>query len=369
MGLRILQIISRSSCDSGGGLQALELTRALKERGHDVWFSAKSGGSAQNRCEGMGLSFVPLAMTGNFDMGSVVRLRRLIKEENIQVIHAHKGLAHTLVLWAVMGLRTTPVVVANRGVTFSLSFWNRWKYAWPGTKGVVAVSESVKRVLEASGVPSGKIRVIYGGVDLKRFHHMDRLEACGRLGLDPSLDYITMVAHFRPWKGHDVLAEAVALLIPEYPSMRVLLAGKTRGRAYKELKDRLREMDLEGYFLFLGFRRDIEVVLGASHILVGPSLEGEGLPGVFREALACERPVVASSVAGAPEIILPGDTGFLVPPGDVGGLAEAISSVLKDEDLRREMGRRGRELVENKFSQESRVRALEEYYWELLESR
>ena len=369
MGLRILQIISRSSCDSGGGLQALELARALKERGHDVWFSAKPGGSAHDRCIVMDLPFLPLHMAGNLDMGSMLSLRKFLKREGIQVVHAHKGLAHTLVLLAAMGLRPAPVLVANRGVSFPLSFWNKWKYIWPGTRGVVAVSGSVKEVLEASGVPSGKIRVIYGGVDLKRFRHMDRVEACRRLGLDPSLDYVAMVAHFRPWKGHDVLTDAVALLAPGHPSMRILLAGKAKGRVYKDLKDRLREMKLEERFLFLGFRHDVEVVLGASYLLVGPSLEGEGLPGVFREALACERPVVASDVAGAPEIVIPGETGFLVPPGDAGSLAQAVSALLKDGDLRGDMGRRGRELVESRFSQEARARALEEYYWELLGSR
>ena len=364
--MRILQIISRRDCDTGGGLQALELARALKDRGHEVYFCARPGGSAQRRCTEMGLPFFPLSMRGNWDFSSVRALKSFLRAKGIQVIHAHKGRAHGLALMAVMGVRPQPVVVANRGVTFPLSFWNKWKYILPQTRGVVAVSESVKEVLEVSGVPPRKIRVIYGGVDLEKFRPMNREEACDGLGLNPSLDYIAMVAQFRPWKGHALLADAIAMLSGEYPGLRVLLAGKTRGSAYKAFRSKIGERGLEGRFLFLGYRRDVERVISASHFLVAPSLEGEGLPGVFREAMACGRPVVASRVAGAPEIVAPGETGLLVPPGDAQALAEAVARLLEDGDLRRFMGERGRRLVEERFSHAARAEAMERYYQELL---
>ncbi len=364
--MRILQIISRRDCDTGGGLQALELARALKDRGHEVYLCARPGGSAQRRCAEMGLPFFPLSMRGNWDFSSVRALKSFLRAKGIQVIHSHKGRAHGLALMAVMGVRPQPVVVANRGVTFPLSFWNKWKYILPQTRGVVAVSESVKGVLEASGVPSRKIRVIYGGVDLERFRPMNREEACKGLGLDPSWDYVAMVAQFRPWKGHGILARAVEELISSFPRLRVLLAGKPTGRTYKTFKAGLAEAGLLDRFLFLGYRKDVEMVIGASHLLAGPSLEGEGLPGVFREAMACGRPVVASRVAGAPEIVVPGETGLLVPPGDAQALAEAVARLLEDGDLRRFMGERGRRLVEERFSHAARAEAMERYYQELL---
>lgn len=367
--LRILQIISRKHCDTGGGLQALELARWLRRLGHHVHFCARPGGSAQERCEEMGLPFFPLPMKGDMDLESVVGLRAFLRKEGIRVVHAHKGRAHGLALMAILGLNPRPVLVANRGVTFPLSFWNKWKYILPQTRGVVAVSESVRGVLESSGVPSKKIRVIYGGVDLDRFVPMGREEACERLGLDPSLAYVAMVAHFRPWKGHGVLAEAVAKLMGDYPNLRVLLAGKTQGSTYKALRAKLDSMGLGRFFLFLGYRRDVEVVINASHFLVGPSLEGEGLPGVFREAMACARPVVASQVAGASEVIVQGETGLLVPPGDASGLAQAMARLLGDDDLRRVMGEKGRRLVEDRFSHQAKAEAMEEYYLEILEGR
>ncbi len=367
--LRILQIISRRHCDTGGGLQALELARWLKERGHRVFFMARPGGSAQERCRTMGLPFLPLPMEGTWDLASVRVLRAFLKREKIQVVHAHKGRAHSLALMAILGLSPPPVLVANRGVTFPLSFWNKWKYILPWTAGVVAVSESVKGVLKDSGVPPSKIRVIYGGVDVERFSPMDREEACRSLGLDPALDYVAMVAHFRPWKGHRILARAVETLAPSFPRLKVLLAGKTRGKTYKSFRALLRDMGLEERFLFLGYREDVELVINASHFLVGPSLEGEGLPGVFREAMACGRPVVASRVAGAPEVVMPGETGLLVPPGDPLALAQAMARLLEDEDLRKAMGDRGRRMVVDRFSHAARARIMEEYYLELLGER
>jgi len=367
--LRILQIISRKHCDTGGGLQALELARWLQKLGHQVYFCAKPGGSAQRLCEEMGLPFFPLSMRGDLDLESVMRLRGFLRRERIRVIHAHKGRAHGLALMATLGMNPRPLLVANRGVTFPLSFWNKWKYIFPQTTGVVAVSESVKGVLESSGVSPRKIRVIYGGVDLERFAPMDREEACCVLGLDSSLDYVVMVAHFRPWKGHGVLAEAVALLSKGHPRLRVLLAGKARGKAYKAFRSELQRLGLEEYFLFLGYRRDVELVMAASHFLVGPSLDGEGLPGVFREAMACARPVVASHVAGAPEVVIHEETGLLVPPGDASALARAMIRLLEDGDLRRAMGERGRRLMEERFSHLARAKAMEEYYIELMEGR
>ena len=314
----------------------------------------------------MGIPFFPLAMKGDWDLASVRALRSFLKERKIQVIHAHKGRAHGLVLMALPGLNPRPVLVANRGVTFSLSFWNKWKYLLPWTSGVVAVSESVKGVLEASGVPSRKIRVIYGGVDLDRFSPMEREEACKRLGLDPSWDYVAMVGHFRPWKGHQVLARAVETLASTFPRLRVLLAGKTQGKTYKAFRASLKKMDLDDRFLFLGYREDVELVMNASLFLVGPSLEGEGLPGVFREAMACARPVVASRVAGAPEVVIPGETGLLVPPGDSQALAQAMARLLRDGELRENLGHGGRKLVEERFSHAARARTMEDYYLELM---
>jgi len=366
-GLKILQIISRSDCDSGGGLQALELARGLRGKGHDVWFAAKAKGSAQRRCRDLNISFLPLSMKGNLDLASIRKLRGFVKREGIQVIHAHKGLAHSLALFSTVGMRPAPVLVANRGVGFSLSFWNKWKYLMPQTSGVVAVSESVRGVLKASGIPQKKIRVIYGGVDLERFSPRKKVGACKSLGLDPSLNYVAMVAQFRSWKGHHILAEAVSQLSGTYPSLAVLLAGKTRGKTYKAFKEKVDKMGLGGYFLFLGYRRDVELVIAASHLLVAPSLEGEGLPGVLREALASGRPVVASEVAGAGEVILHEETGLLVPPGDSFLLAQALARLLRNGGLRDSMGERGRALVERRFSHEHRALLMEAYYRELLE--
>ncbi len=365
--LNILQIISRSNCDSGGGLQALALALGLQKRGHVIWFAAKPGGSAQRRCRDMGIPFLPLPMKGNLDLASVGRLRGFVKREGIQVIHAHKGLAHSLALFSTVGVKSPPVIVANRGVSFPLSFWNKWKYLVPRTRGVVAVSESVCDVLKASGIPGRKIRVIHGGVDLERFYPRGRLEACKRLDLDPSFDYVAMVAQFRPWKGHFILAEAVSWLSKDYPGLRVLLAGKTRGRTYKAFKERVDEMGLGSRILFLGYRGDVELVIAASRFLVAPSLEGEGLPGVLREALASGRPVVASDVAGAGEVILHRETGLLVPPGDSALLAKAMALLLEDGDLRDGMGERGRALMERRFSHGHRAFIMEAYYRELLE--
>ena len=366
-GLKILQIMSRTNCDSGGGIQALELSRALLKRGHAVWFAAKPRGSCRSRCEEMGIPFFPLPMKGYLDFTSIKRLRELIEREGIQVIHAHKGLAHGLALSAIVGMPHPPVVVTNRGVSFPLSFWNKWKYLIPWTKGVVVVADSVRAVLEASGIPREKIRVIYGGVDLKRFSPIDREEACKRLGLDPTLDYVAMVAQFRPWKGHHILVEAMDKLAEVFPRLTVLLAGKTYGSAYRALREEIEKRGLKKRFIFLGYRRDVELVMAAAHFLVAPSLGGEGLPGTFREAFALCRPVISSDVAGAKEVVIHERTGILLPPGDPTLLVQAMACLLSNRCLRDRMGKKGRSLVTRLYAHEHRAFLMETYYKRLLE--
>lgn len=365
--LKILQIISRNNCDSGGGIQALELSRSLKKRGHEVWFAAKPRGSCQSRCEEVGIPFFPLPMKGYLDFTSIKLLREFIEREGIQVIHAHKGLAHGLALEAIAGMKHPPVVVTNRGVTFPLSFWNKWKYILPWTKGVVVVADSIRTVLEASGIPREKIKVIYGGVDLKKFSPMSKEEACKKLGLDPSLDYIAMVAQFRPWKGHHILIEAMSQLSEVFPRLTVLLAGKTYGSTYRNIREQVQKRGLEDRVIFLGYRRDVELVMAASHLLVAPSLGGEGLPGTFREAFALGRPVISSDVAGAREVVFHGKTGILLPHADPSLVARAVACLLSDRRLRDSMGRKGRALVTRLYSHEHRAFLMESYYRGLLE--
>jgi glycosyltransferase involved in cell wall biosynthesis len=119
--------------------------------------------------------------------------------------------------------------------------------------------------------------------------------------------------------------------------------------------------------LALGHRDDVPAILCASDVVVDASWAGLGITGSIREALACERPVVATAVAGMPELVRPGETGLLVPPRDTGAMAGAISTLLDDRTTALAMARAGRKRVEAHFSLRAKLDATEALYRRLVE--
>lgn len=169
-----------------------------------------------------------------------------------------------------------------------------------------------------------------------------------------------------PVKGHSILFYAFEQLVRDFPFLKLLIVGT--GPEKKRLEEQARELGIAGNVIFAGFRKDIPEVLTAVDIVVQPSLsEGFGLSII--EAMAMEKPVVASAVGGVPEIIKNRVNGLLVPPGDPIALSEAITSVLELPGLARELARSGRETVEKKFTAEAMARKTAEVYEKLVRRR
>jgi glycosyltransferase involved in cell wall biosynthesis len=135
----------------------------------------------------------------------------------------------------------------------------------------------------------------------------------------------------------------------------VLLAGD--GPERERLADHARRAGLDGVVQFLGFRRDVSALLAVSDCVALPSLS-EGLPNIVLEAFAAGRPVVASAVGGVPELVLPGETGWLVPPRDPAALADALAECLSDRARGESTGAQGRPLVRSHYSRERQVERL-----------
>ena len=131
------------------------------------------------------------------------------------------------------------------------------------------------------------------------------------------------------------------------------------------MEDKVHSLGLESHFIFLGYRSDIKELLNSFDIFVLPSLF-EGLPNVVLEAMACSKPVVATAVAGTPEAVIDGKTGYLVPSQNPEALAKALINLLEDEDLLEKMGREGRRRMETHFSLEGQINKFEALYEQLL---
>ena len=292
---------------------------------------------------------------------ALLRLLRLLRRERIDLVHAH-GQDASILAGAARRLSRVPLIITRHVLEEPAQDWRerlRAKLALASIRradAVVAVSSAAAdRLAELARLPRSAFRVIPNGIDLERFRgngtdlHQTALRRT--LGLSRDTRLVLLPAVLREGKGHDVLLDAVPALKKRVPSVHVLfVGGGEREAALRSLAQPYREM-----IRFLGPRNDIPELMAACDLVVLPSLT-EALPTVLMEAAAAGRPVVATRVGGAVEIVEEGRTGLLVTPGDPVALAEAMVNLLINCDLAHAFGEAARRLAQERFSLDLQIR-------------
>jgi glycosyltransferase involved in cell wall biosynthesis len=204
---------------------------------------------------------------------------------------------------------------------------------------------------------------IHNGVDLRRFNPAEvaREQTRQVLGLRPG-PVIGFVGRFTPQKDPLTFLRVVAALRPELPGLRALMVGD--GPLRSEIEAEAARQGLEAVCCFTGPRRDIPEILGAIDLFLLSSVS-EGFPFVVLEAMAMERPVVATAVNGVPELIEDGVSGLLVPRGDVAALTGAALELLRAPERARALGRAARQRVAERFTVARMVERTQALYLEL----
>jgi glycosyltransferase involved in cell wall biosynthesis len=358
--LRILEIYPKGDFFTGAAVQLRDLARGLAARGHQVTVVTPPSETWTACCQQAGLAHAAIAMRRPYDPRAAWRLARLIRQQRIQIAHAHKGRARTLTLLAgLLGARA--VLVLNRGVSFRIGRVHRVGYTSRRVHAIVAVCRSIKDGLVASGVPAGKVAVIYSGTDIERFHPgVDGIAVRRELGLGADHALITQVG-VRSWRGWRDVLDAMRVVAGACNRARLLFVGAPSPQI-AEIARRAREAGLADRVLTLGHRDDVPAILNASDVVVDASYAGVGITGSIREALACQRPVVATRLEGMPELVVDGKTGLLAPPREPAALAAAILRVLADPAAAQAMARAGRERVQAHFSLHAKLDATEALY-------
>ena len=288
---------------------------------------------------------------GKIDPITLAKLCRLILDEGVDVINTHLTTASWQGALAskVTGVPSVAVVHATDRKTW-FQFADR----------LIAVSSGVKDALIEQGIAPEKIEVLYHGIDLDQYiAPLDAATAKARLGLPADARTVGVVASLIPRKGHRFLLEALKNMEATAGPIHALFAGE--GPLEAELRAQVQELGLEERVHFLGFRRDVAEVVCAFDVFVLPSLK-EGLSIAVMEAMALEKPVVCSEIAGLPEVVRDGQTGFLVPPGDSLALQNALKRLFADENLRLQLGHDARQFLEENFEQNACLDAMEAYF-------
>ncbi len=361
--LAIVQMLEKTAFATGSVVQMFEAAAGLAARGHKVLAVTRRDDELGRRFAEAGVEHVVLPLRHEFDLLSARRFARLAREAKVDVVHVHKGIAHA-VAWGATFLGAHYGLVVNRGVSFPIDFVSRFKYRSRRVSRIVAVCESIRDVVITSGrVPAHKVGVIYAGVDIERFDpartHPETVRE--ELAIPPESRVVGHVG-MRDGKGWTELMRAFPAVRADHPLAHLLLvACKTDGQRQGVL-GLAREMGLDGAVTATMERRDIPDVLSACEVVVDPSWAGTGITGTIREAMALGKPVVATAVAGNPELVQDGASGILVPPRDVPTLAAAISRLLRERELAGRLAEAGQRRVRESFSTAARIARLEALY-------
>lgn len=240
----------------------------------------------------------------------------------------------------------------------------------------VVLSDHVGRYIAEHGrVPLSKQRRIYYGIDPTPFEDAaamapeERAGLRAELGLEPDDVAFVCVARFAAQKAHDVLLKAMRRVRDAgHAQVKLLLVGDDPfGDGRQRAEALAKELQLGDAVRFLGIRRDVPKILGATEVFCMASL-WEGLGLVFLEAMAAGQPVLATDVSAVPEVVLPGTTGLLVPPSDPEAFAAGILELAGDADLRARYGAAGRDRVREHFGLDRMVEETLALYEEVLQA-
>ncbi|HVN74884.1 MAG TPA: glycosyltransferase family 4 protein [Thermoanaerobaculaceae bacterium] len=361
--LTIVQMLEKTGFATGSVVQMFDAAKGLAARGHAVIAVTRPSAEMAQRCAAAGVDHVPLALRHEFDIVSMVRFAHLARERRVDVVHVHKGISHAVALGATY-LGAHYGLVVNRGVSFPIDLWSSYKYRSRRVARIVAVAESIRHVVIASGrIPSHKVSVVYAGVDLDRFdlRRADPGRVRAELAIAPDARVVGHVG-MRDWKGWKELLRAFPGVRADHPSAHLLLVACTSQAQRVGVAELARDLGLSGAVTATMARADMPDVLAACDVVVDPSWAGTGITGTIREAMALGKPVVATAVAGNPELVEDGVSGILVPPRDVPTLTAAISRLLRDDELARRLALAGQERVRANFSTETRISRLEALY-------
>lgn len=337
----------------GGQSQVLTTLMGLRALGHRTLLVAHSEGELRQRAK-EGLDLVPLAPKTEMDLTAAWRLSRIIKQLKPDIVHAHDphGVAMAGLALSMSTQLVKPPLVAARRVDFHLrgSSLSRWKYRQVDC--FLCASEAIRQMLIGDGVPAARAVTVHEGIDLGRVDAAPPANLHEDLWLPHQAPIVGNVAALVAHKGQRHLIEAARLVLPQVPDARFVIAGE--GELRPVLERQIKDHHLEKHVLLAGFRPDVLSLHKAFDIFVMSSVT-EGLGTSLLDAMAAGKPVVATRAGGIPEVVIDGETGFLVPPRDHDAMAGTIVKLLKDDALRHRMGKAGRARVQSIFSAERMV--------------
>ncbi|MBN2097716.1 MAG: glycosyltransferase family 4 protein [Candidatus Omnitrophica bacterium] len=353
----------------GVGIYVLSQAKGLTQRGHQVWV-ASSGGNLVPLLSSYGVEHLTLDIKTKSIISPKVflacrRVAQIVKEKNIQVIHAHTRV--TQVLAHLVSQNTgVPYVTTCHGF-FKPRIFRKLFSCWGGH--CIAISDAVREhLVNDFNVDKQKISVVHNGVEIEKFspQKFSQQEKEGfkkDYGLKTGAPIIGTVARLSSVKGQQYLILAMQRIVEKIPQAQLLLVGD--GPEKENLVAQVKELGIGNKVFFGASTFDTSVPLSIMDVFVLPSLM-EGLGLAIIEAQAMGLPIVASDVGGIYSIVQDGITGLLVEAKDVQGLAEAILKLVTDKQLAQSLSQAGQRQARDKLNLRQMIDGIEQVYKDIL---
>jgi glycosyltransferase involved in cell wall biosynthesis len=352
--------------DIGGTEQQLfELIKRLDRRKYAPMVCCFRPGRVAKEIEATGVRVFTVRKRAKVDFGLVFTLWRLMRREQIDLVQTYLFTANTWGRLAAIFARVPIIVSSERNV-------DMWEEPYKPLLGrvldhwthyTIANSQAVKDYLVSKGLARAKVRVVYNGVDPRRFDGPDSSRAIkAEFGISQHHCVVCLVARLEPQKDPYTFLRAAALLAEKISNLSFLVIGG--GSLQSDLEQEARTLGIAERVVFTGPRRDVPRLLAACDVSVMSSLK-EGMSNTILESMAAGKPIVATRVGGNAELIQDGETGLLVPTRDPATLAAAVQKILIDPTLTKRMGLQAKSRIAQLFSVDAMVEATERLYDEL----
>jgi glycosyltransferase involved in cell wall biosynthesis len=369
----IAHVITESGPFGGSQRNTLLTLKGLVRDGYKTELICGPGGRLIPETEALG---VPVHVLPDLvrqvdprkDCRALLALYRLFRARHYSIVHTHATKAGFLGRLAAWWARVPNIVHTFHSVPFEMNgnLGSRFYIALERLTGRVThrlacVGDVLRQQLAAWKVaPAEKLVTIYSGIEFTHYvAHYTPTETKRQLGLEEAWPIVGSIGRLCEQKAQHYLVEAVALLRPQYPCLRLVLVGE--GGLRPLLERRIHELDLSAHILFLGERDDIADLLNIFDIYAMSSL-WEGVGRALTEAMYWKLPVVATPVNGVTELVRQEETGLLVPPRDPRALAAAISRLASDRHFALQLGAKAHDRVKETMDGQRMITAIEDLY-------
>ena len=364
---------------SGGtGAYVYYLSHSLQKLGHNVHVVARDKQDSEKTVNGIEVHYIKgvgnvLTRYWRFSRSASKKIEKLNKKIGFDVIHANlplvpsfaipKDSAKALVC-AVHSTWKGEAIVTKRDnpkelnpneksmLRFNFMLRSYEKKLMKRSDALIAVSKyTVDELTELYGIKKEKIHVIYNGVDTEKFKpRSNRAELRREFGLEEDKKIVLFVGRLYHRKGLEVLLRSIPPVLKDFNNVKFVISGKGFKKKEENLRKLAKQLDIEDHVTFLGYVPDEKLpnLYSASDVFVLPAIY-ENFPFAILEAQSTALPVISTKVGGIPEFIVNAQNGFLIDVGDSRQLAQRILTLLQDPKFAKEMGKRGRALIEEGY--------------------